>query len=82
LRTGERSPVVVETAMLVLALLLLSSEKLVPVLVLCLVSTEGSMVRGESSSGMVVEWMGRLYWPFSVKWGGDSVSGAMRGESA
>lgn len=51
------------------------------VLVLCLVSTDGSMVSGGSSSGIVVEWMGRLYCPLSVKRGGEVVRGETGGES-
>ena len=47
-----------------------------------LMRTEGSMVRGDSSSGIVVEWIGRLYWLFKVNLGGELVLGETGGESS
>lgn len=45
-----------------------------------LVRTEGSIVLGDSS-GIVVAWIGRLYWPFKVNLGGEFVLGETGGES-
>lgn len=47
-----------------------------------LVRTEGSIVRGDSSSGIVVDWIGRLYCPFRVNLGGELVLGETGGESS
>lgn len=46
-----------------------------------LVRSEGSMVLGDSSSGIIVAWTGRLYWAFKVNLGGELVLGETGGES-
>ena len=68
LRRGSRRPGVVGMAMLVRLLLAdwmmlpwACSKLLFRILKLSLVRTDGSMVLGDSSSGMVVAWIGRLY---------------------
>jgi hypothetical protein len=61
LRRGSRSPGVVGVVMLVRLLLAESGKPLLRMLKLPLVRTAGSMVWGDSSSGMVVAWMGKLY---------------------
>jgi hypothetical protein len=57
------------------------SKVLLSMLKLSFVSTDGSMV-STGSSGMVVALIGRLYWPFRVKRGGEAVLGDTGGESS
>ena len=61
LRKGSWSPGVAGVAMLVRLLLVESGKPLLRMLKLPLVRNAGLTVLGDSSSGMVVAWMGKLY---------------------